>query len=682
MNFEGRVSSVNTILWTFQLDNTIIVHTSCLAAYDTKQRLPEVGEFVHLYNVHYKVNKLYQLQKLFLCQRSRIVCNHYKDHVREDKLLQIIRDFNLGASDLLEIDYNIDVIDNFIKKLAQEPSESIILKVIHCLITNGDQNIRSYNVHKCLNKNIPLFTLITISNCQYVDLHNTAKVGPPWNLGVHRKKNKRDILIGCLHVNKHGIVCLRDAKYNMSCIITSRKDSLKRRNILNKFVLIKNYYIFTETYRESGAVNLEYILFDIADALVLDIKLDIRCHSNLVTKVPNNVPYLYDFQFKLLNKATINITKELILECWLEVLFTKSMEYALIGLNAYQIQIVPYLEEGKTYRVFHSKQMKVCKYVELSRLKKHSVLQKFDEKNVLFVQEDMNSSDKIVKPVLNVVEALERLKESTDLISFQGLLCVKKFTPALTSRTENKVNCVGFGTPGTQTHTLIFTDDTRECNLLLYLNNWENLQIPLGLVLDMRICVKNVLPQKGKYLKSCAMTTFEVLNYEPLVAFNTVNLKAEQTYGCDQYSFLGLGDLIPCNVLIWAKIVQLSIRSLKNNVLYAYDEMGQSVVISKSTELLRLLLGLEPRQWVIWSQAFENIGEYVHDFNDAPLPSLGSDINNTFYMALAVSIQVINATRISDLELKCRKMESSSMDNEGMPKWFCVDARRRTEYIF
>lgn len=283
---------------------------SHLAACDPKQRLPEVGEFVQLYNVHYKINKLYQLQKLFLCHQSRIVCNRCKNHVREDKLLQIICDFNLGVSDLLEIDYNIDVIDNFIKKLAQESSESIILKVIHCLVTNGDQNIQTYNGHQCLNRNIPSFKLITISNCQYIDLDNTAKVyGPPWNFGVHYKNNKRNILIGCLHVNKLGIVCLRDAEYNMSCIITSRKkDSLKRCNILNQFVLIKNYCIFTETYRESGAANLEYILFDIADVLMLDMKLDIRRHSNFVIKIPNDHSYSYNFQFKLLNKAAVSVS--------------------------------------------------------------------------------------------------------------------------------------------------------------------------------------------------------------------------------------------------------------------------------------------------------------------------------------------------------------------------------------
>lgn len=143
------------------------------------------------------------------------------------------------------------------------------------------------------------------------------------------------------------------------------------------------------------------------------------------------------------------------------------MEYGLIGLNDYQIQTVPYLEDGKMYRAFHLKQMytykykipykkkdnllyfrKVGNYPELSRLKKHSIFRKFDGNNVLFVQEEMNHSDEVVNPVLNVAEALQRLKETTNFISFQGLLCIKKFTPALTSRTENKVDYVGFGTPG------------------------------------------------------------------------------------------------------------------------------------------------------------------------------------------------------------------------------------------
>lgn len=66
-------------------------------------------------------------------------------------------------------------------------------------------------------------------------------------------------------------------------------------------------------------------------------------------------------------------------------------------------------------------------------------------------------------------------------------------------------------------------DDLRELEISMYLNNWENLQVPFGLVPDARIAVHYALPQKRKYLKSTPMTSFRVLCYETAIPFDTSN---------------------------------------------------------------------------------------------------------------------------------------------------------------
>lgn len=68
------------------------------------------------------------------------------------------------------------------------------------------------------------------------------------------------------------------------------------------------------------------------------------------------------------------------------------------------------------------------------------------------------------------------------------------------------------------------TDDCKKERVLLYLNNWETIQMPFGLLPEMRVLVRNVLPQKQKYFKSTILTTFQILDYTPKISFETANL--------------------------------------------------------------------------------------------------------------------------------------------------------------
>lgn len=77
---------------------------------------------------------------------------------------------------------------------------------------------------------------------------------------------------------------------------------------------------------------------------------------------------------------------------------------------------------------------------------------------------------------------------------------------------------------GKKTHLLHFKTNDTEKTIILYLNNWETIQMPFGLLPDMEILVQNVLPQKQKYFKSTILTNFEILNYVPKIPFETANL--------------------------------------------------------------------------------------------------------------------------------------------------------------
>lgn len=109
------------------------------------------------------------------------------------------------------------------------------------------------------------------------------------------------------------------------------------------------------------------------------------------------------------------------------------------------------------------------------------------------------------------------------LISLKGVLIEKDFCKALSSRTKRNVSVAAFGTPGGKTHFLKLKNCKNEI-FTLYLNNWEAIQMPFGLLPNMKVLVRNVLPQKGKYYKSTILTNFELLSYEPKIDFETANL--------------------------------------------------------------------------------------------------------------------------------------------------------------
>lgn len=79
-----------------------------------------------------------------------------------------------------------------------------------------------------------------------------------------------------------------------------------------------------------------------------------------------------------------------------------------------------------------------------------------------------------------------------------------------------------FSDLGIEIHTVAFSNDMND-GLIIYLSNWIKRLMPIGLVPDMRVIVKNVLAN-SKYIKPTVFTSFEIVAYEPKVPFQTVNL--------------------------------------------------------------------------------------------------------------------------------------------------------------
>ncbi|KAF5270598.1 hypothetical protein FQA39_LY01336 [Lamprigera yunnana] len=684
MNYKGRVTALNTTTWTLQLDHKVTVHMGHIAQSSCVKELPEIGEFIKIYKAHFMIGPTNKLNKLFLCDKSRIVCEN-STSIHENGLLTLIDKHNLGSFDLHSIDSNFVIIHDYIKNLSSNLSEEIMWNIVAVLADSS----KNTNVHRCLNNVLSSFRLQTVSHYNLVDLYpNKNEKMPIWFFGSH-SKDKPDKLLGFLQINKrYGVWLLKDVNRSMPCVVVNN-NCTDMYNIVNKFVLIHNFRIFTEVYKENDVPGLEYILFNLQDVTVLQ---NIQ-HSNVDTmqyslteQLPEHFPYIYKFKFKLLKKATVHVDKNSQIGCWLEVFLIDEMRFMYLALNVYQVQITPLLKEGHIYEVYHSEKLVKCTCIELQRIKRQD-LKMFCEKNVHFV----HISKELDEKVLNVNDLLENTH--SDVVSVQGLVSLKKLTPCLSSRTQKNSSFKEFGTPGTSTHAVILENDQRDKSIVLYLNNWENLQMPLGLIPGMRICVRNAFFKK--YLKSNALTTFEVLNYEPSVLFDTVNLCETPDHVCDKYSYLGWGNLLPCNVLIWARVSELFIRSLKiwyrcidcmyecncesgfievTITFYVHDEFGAALVLSKNVELLRLLLGLELTQWKVWCSAFERVKEFIFDSNYTSTMNLHI---NAFCEALTLAVETINVFRVSNLELKCRKMEDNpNNDNNGMALWYCSEARK------
>lgn len=155
-------------------------------------------------------------------------------------------------------------------------------------------------------------------------------------------------------------------------------------------------------------------------------------------------------------------------------------------------------------------------------------------------------------------------------------------------------------------------------------------------------------------------------------------------------------------MLIFAKIETIKIRSLK--IIYDLHEMtvkttmtcvtmflfsaltafvfslivsdsgGRALVICKVAEMLRLLLDIPASQWGDFCESVKLIGSYQYDkrFFDSNALEL-----HDFSRALTASLDLINEIGLADIEMLFRKLNSKLEDNDRLPLWLCIEARKK-----
>ncbi|KAG5883250.1 hypothetical protein JTB14_036099 [Gonioctena quinquepunctata] len=383
----------------------------------------------------------------------------------------------------------------------------------------------------------------------------------------------------------------------------------------------------------------------------------------------------------------------------------ENSENAFLILPSDFIQISPFLQEGGCYRLCHNIPLKQTSNKELVRIQKCKIYQIGDERAYFQL---LNSAE-TQETILTVEKCKENVMHSLGLISFTGVLKQKRFADNFPSQ-AHKSSIYGFGTPGSRVPQLVFSSAESKTDSLLdcYLNNWENTLMPLGLIPQARVIVRNVWPQSKKYLKSSVFTSFEILSYEPMVDFQTANLFGNFELDWGPPFFLGHGNRIPNGVIIWGRVLSIQIISLEitnackscryvngpagpcfqcgrtekrmefYSRLHVSDVYGQSKVLVDQPEFLKVIFDLQEKQFQIWMNAFEEIGRFDFNlFNHAnEVETNNATERDLFRSTLSKYLTKLNQCAIQSLDMKCRKLESSSHKNGGRPLWFCMDVRK------
>lgn len=98
------------------------------------------------------------------------------------------------------------------------------------------------------------------------------------------------------------------------------------------------------------------------------------------------------------------------------------------------------------------------------------------------------------------------------------------------------------------------------------------------------------------------------------------------------------------------------------------------MLICKSLDVLRVLLDIPVSQWGDFCDSLQKIDGYQYDRFLFEKHSMNlADFANT----LTASLNVINEIGLCEVEMLCRKLCSKLEDNDRLPLWLCVAARKQ-----
>ncbi|XP_044762685.1 uncharacterized protein LOC123319806 [Coccinella septempunctata] len=604
-------------------------------------------------------------------------------------LSRIIIKYKLGCSDLMAITKMYEYVKGTVPP--QVNLSQFILKYIEDFLSKKEIEATEIN---CNVQQLPQFTSLTISQCKQIQVQGDMyKEFPYWSFGT-RWSLKYEVLIGELFVHpKFGTICLKDTDSTVGCIVVKNfLDELK--DIINKPVYIENYCIISEIFNPNNKFNLEYLYVNFDDIHVLENKRRGEFEDPTLK---------FKMSFLLLNKSNVTYTPEKGYHFWLEIknlkYYSENINRCFLCLPEQLIEQWPELEASRFYTLKFAKDLTQTRDYEYNRINPRLPQLMLRRNNLATISFNDDYSQPQQLEFLNS-ETLPRILETTGLVSFQAVLKYRKFNPNNSSRTMLSNIPPIFGTVGEKTHILDFQVDNIK-TLAVYLNNWERMATPIGLIPGVLVNVKNVVVQRS-YCKSTALTSFEIVAYRPPCKFQTARLLSDDDWGLRYY--LGGPNTIPNGVLVHSTIntyhvIKMHLKRsceecgymsrIKGNMCVSCkgkmvticdllvrvtDKRGDSKITIKKLEMAKAFLGMKDETWNSFLEDLEEIGQYNFLRYDKYVNHALSSKQVKFINHMNFIVKKGEKVRGRWIHLLCRKLDNSRNFKKEEPLWFCVRA--------
>lgn len=138
----------------------------------------------------------------------------------------------------------------------------------------------------------------TVSDCEFIDCNTEGYNNVPyWSFGCH-PSGKCEYLLGYLRTSHElGHLMLSDRNCRMLCVVKRCNGDVSA--FVNKFVIVKNYVVFTELFRDYS-YGISYILCDIAD--IITVNSNVKPQMQDFGQIRDE-----SFKFLLLKKSTVSV---------------------------------------------------------------------------------------------------------------------------------------------------------------------------------------------------------------------------------------------------------------------------------------------------------------------------------------------------------------------------------------
>lgn len=241
-----------------------------IATNDCFHLFPNVNDKITITDKSVSFDTIISKKPIVLCNDSIVSVENDSNVcslIGNNFFIDLIREFKLGLSDLLKLYKCVGIFKERFEQILTDKFEIELLFSIAKFLNSKNLDLP---LKLCFNNAVLRnFSMLTISDCVFMDSVSKKFKGPYWFFGNHSKRKLCEILLGYFKIcSDLGIFMLMDQKYKIALVLKPYKtqDLLE---IVDNIVLIKNYTVFTEIYNDEIG-NLDYILCDIKDIEVVN----------------------------------------------------------------------------------------------------------------------------------------------------------------------------------------------------------------------------------------------------------------------------------------------------------------------------------------------------------------------------------------------------------------------------